>query len=408
MAVDSLVYSSDTQFREHKEPATGDTGSDLVALMANRASEDRIRQTLDQIYEAAIDPARWQDSVESIRSLFAGSRTCFAKFDPVTRAFEHVSTEPDPESVRQLKQFKRNVMLETACDAPLGEIYNDQAKIGRERLKRSAFWNDWARPRDMYGSLTTKIHVDASTFWFLDLQRGRNCEEFAAEDVELLGKLVPHILRAGRMSRNYQAQQSVGALFSSLPFGMFIVDRERNVLASNQVAETLLADSPGGLQLRSKQLRSVDPVEDARMAELVGKACTLKPDGLRHTGGDMFLAARGEERRSFALSVGPLNSTTMFGTSFQSCAAIFVKEVRMLLPESFAGYLQASFDLSPSEARLAAAIANGQSLKEVSAGTGIQLKTARTYLDRVFRKTNTHQQSQLVALLRGAVPYGMV
>lgn len=377
--------------------------------MTGQIDDESVKLTLDRIYEAAIDSSRWHDSVRSICSLFDGSRTCFAKFDQTTRAFEHVSTDTDPESVRQLKQFKRNVMLETACSAPVGQIYNDQSKIGRDRLKRSAFWNDWARPRDMYGSLTTKIHVDGSTFWFLDLQRGRNSPEFDAKDAKLLNTLVPHILRAGQISRTFQAKQSVGSLFHSLPFGLLIVDRERNVLASNEVAATILDEGHSGLQLRANRLVVADPVDDERLNSLVAKACMLEVNGTRHTGGDMLLWAKSDddEKHSFALSVGPLNSTTMFGTSFQSCSAIFIKEVRLLLPDQFESYLQSNFDLSRSEAKLATALANGRSLKEISAETGIQINTARTYLDRVFRKTDTHQQSQLVALLRSSVPYGM-
>lgn len=60
------------------------------------------------------------------------------------------------------------------------------------------------------------------------------------------------------------------------------------------------------------------------------------------------------------------------------------------------------FDLTPAESRLAAALAGGQSLAEAAAAAQITLKTARTYLERVFEKTVTHQQSQLVALLKSA------
>ncbi|KQZ13295.1 hypothetical protein ASD44_03845 [Mesorhizobium sp. Root554] len=58
------------------------------------------------------------------------------------------------------------------------------------------------------------------------------------------------------------------------------------------------------------------------------------------------------------------------------------------------------FDLSPTEARLAAALAGGQSLKEATTAAKITLKTGRTYLERIFMKTSTHSQSQLVALLK--------
>lgn len=59
------------------------------------------------------------------------------------------------------------------------------------------------------------------------------------------------------------------------------------------------------------------------------------------------------------------------------------------------------FDLSPAEARLASALATGKSLQQAAGLLGIQTTTARAYLAEVFRKTGTHRQGELVALLRG-------
>jgi DNA-binding CsgD family transcriptional regulator len=63
------------------------------------------------------------------------------------------------------------------------------------------------------------------------------------------------------------------------------------------------------------------------------------------------------------------------------------------------------FDLTPAEVKLATALAKGMSLKAAAAEAGLQFSTVRTYLNRIFRKTGTIQQSQLVALLKSAHPF---
>jgi DNA-binding NarL/FixJ family response regulator len=63
------------------------------------------------------------------------------------------------------------------------------------------------------------------------------------------------------------------------------------------------------------------------------------------------------------------------------------------------------FDLTPAEVSLATALAKGLSLKAAAAEVGLQFSTVRTYLNRIFRKTGTNQQSQLVALLKSAHPF---
>lgn len=58
------------------------------------------------------------------------------------------------------------------------------------------------------------------------------------------------------------------------------------------------------------------------------------------------------------------------------------------------------FGLTPAEARLATALTSGLSLRDCAAVQGITVGTARVYLIRIFSKTGTNQQSELVSLLK--------
>lgn len=62
------------------------------------------------------------------------------------------------------------------------------------------------------------------------------------------------------------------------------------------------------------------------------------------------------------------------------------------------------FDLTQAEVKLSMALAKGLSLKAAAEEAGLRFSTVRTYLNRIFRKTGTNQQSQLVALLKSAHP----
>ena len=68
-------------------------------------------------------------------------------------------------------------------------------------------------------------------------------------------------------------------------------------------------------------------------------------------------------------------------------------------PRPDAPLLCKAFGLTPAEARLAAALANGTSLEAAADELHISRETTRTQLKMVFAKTDTHRQSQLVALL---------
>ncbi|MFD1883844.1 helix-turn-helix transcriptional regulator [Paracoccus pacificus] len=85
---------------------------------------------------------------------------------------------------------------------------------------------------------------------------------------------------------------------------------------------------------------------------------------------------------------------------------LIVSPVKASLGVPSGKILTALFDLAPSEARLAAALAEGKSLKHAAGEMRISVGSARTYLSRIFEKTATNQQSQLVALLKSAQPLG--
>ena len=61
--------------------------------------------------------------------------------------------------------------------------------------------------------------------------------------------------------------------------------------------------------------------------------------------------------------------------------------------------MQAHFGLAASEARLACLLASGDDLRTAGAKLNLTYATARTYMDRVFQKTQTHRQTDLVRLV---------
>lgn len=114
------------------------------------------------------------------------------------------------------------------------------------------------------------------------------------------------------------------------------------------------------------------------------------------------LAAR-EDKPALILHVLPLRGAAHEIFSNADILLVATKLGTSLMVPS-PSILTGLFDLSPAEARLASALASGGVLKEISAEHGITVRTARSYLEQVFRKTGTRQQSELVALLKSAGP----
>ncbi|MGY3450243.1 LuxR C-terminal-related transcriptional regulator [Bradyrhizobium sp. USDA 4353] len=367
-------------------------------------TESSVIACVGTIYQAAHEPKLWSQAVESLRTLFDGSKACLVRIGPERGPEDLIAPSNDPAfQERYIAEFadEPNIIEHAVARAEVGTAYSDLSFIGKETLRASRLWNDWMAPQDMYGGLTCKLAAAGASTWFFDVQRGRNQTPFDAADLELLGTIAPHLTRAVEMSRQIRIAQLVSTSLSQLPFALMAVDAGLRILASNEAAEQILSERDSGLSERRGVLVTPDLQSTARLQRLVASSCAVAR-GLPGVGGDLLIAPARQagDAGALAISVGPalgLDSPTI---ALEACAILIARKVSQQLPAGFGEAIARFFELTPQEARVAAAIAAGQSLKQAAELIGIRVSTARTHLARIFDKTGTSQQSQLVALLR--------
>jgi DNA-binding CsgD family transcriptional regulator len=66
--------------------------------------------------------------------------------------------------------------------------------------------------------------------------------------------------------------------------------------------------------------------------------------------------------------------------------------------------LRSHFGLTPAEARLALHLVTGETLRSAALKLSITYETARTSLKKIFRKTGTCRQAELIILILTALP----
>lgn len=373
------------------------------------ASQKAVSSAIGDIYQAAYDHTAWSPTIDNLRRLFHGSKACLVRFGPDGEPSDTISPNSDPAFQDfYMAEFanKPNILGAALAGAPVGLVYSDHAYVGRERLRGSRFWNEWMAPQDMYGGLSSKLMTSGSSCWFFDIQRGRKQEEFDSADLELFALLAPHIRRSIEIGRQLQLARLFSSTFSHLPFGILLVDRSQRILTLNEAAATILAEPGNALRNRMGFLVAADPPSKVNLRQLIMDACSCRDGFMPGRGGDFQIASKdwSDHQARLVVSVGPLPCPHDRALALEPCAVVVIRKLVFELPDCFAEELGGIFDLTPKEARLAAALAGGVSLKEAARDSGIQLSTARTHLGRIFRKTRTDQQSQLVALLKNVQP----
>jgi DNA-binding CsgD family transcriptional regulator/PAS domain-containing protein len=380
-----------------------------------------LSSAVTSIYDAAYGPGTWDAAIGNLGRLFHGSKACFGRFGPDLQPNDVVATNNDPAFQRRYiaeHASPSNVLTDAMIAAPVGLVYGDHALVGDGALRRSRLWNEWMAPQDMHDGIGCKVLESGPSFWMFDVQRGRTQAAFEAADAELLGVIAPHLARAVQIGRQFQSSQLLAATFSHLPFGVILVDASLRIETLNTAAEAILLRAGSALVRKSGRLAAADAASTAALQRLVAQACTVRGDVIPGVGGDLLLRRkRGGRDVDLALSVGPLLNTSHGLPSVERPsierpsierpwadrhAAIFVREISLDLPARFAEQARALFALSPKEASLATSLASGRTLKQAADDNRIALSTARSYLETIFRKTGTRQQSHLVALLKSA------
>lgn len=365
------------------------------------ATLESVFATVNAIYEAAFDQDSWGKAVSSVSDLFGGSRACVVRFG--SGSCDAVCSVHDPQmrSIAALEAVMSDPLVDAYLAMPVGEVWQRSAIIDEAAFRKRELWHNWFRPRDMDGELVCKLRSSSTANWFLDVNRGARQDAFSEDDIDLMRKIAPHMQRAGQISRQIALSSSL-----DLPFGLLLADGGLRLLDMNEAAASLLGRPGGPLTLRGGVVGASDPVVDRALRRLVEDVCSLRDDVTAGSGGALRAASAASASGGYIVSVAPQGDSRAYGIAAERCAAIVVTEIGSRLGEGFDAHVRAVFGLTAAEARFAEDLANGLGVKEAAERNGLTIGTARTYLHRIFRKTDTRQQGQLVARLRTLHPLG--
>lgn len=221
-----------------------------------------------------------------------------------------------------------------------------------------------------------------------------------ADDVRRrLTMVLPHIRRALQIGEDIARSRAEAAALADtldgLGAGLFIVDGETRIVHTNAAARRLLA-AEDVLCSRGGRLVAGDPQAN-RSLRLALTATEGPADIMR---GPLPLTAPDGTRRIG--HVRPLKPVVRsYGDGPQEAlAAVLVYKAGMECPRP-PDVIARFYNLTPTELRILLAIVEIGGAPEVAAKLGIAPSTVRTHVGRLFEKTGTKRQAELVRLVAG-------
>jgi DNA-binding CsgD family transcriptional regulator len=358
----------------------------------------------DLIYEAALEPEKWPEVLGNFSRLLGGNTANVLFQHQITGAGRGLLHGVEPATFRPyFGHFATRNPLLRITDLPVGlRVLTDEDKLPKEDFVRTEYYNDFLRSIDGHSVLMLRLAIEGDQTTVLNVLRHGRKPSFGRSDVDNAKRFHQHLVRAYRLSSKLsnmnEMRSGFQALFEHSACALFVVDALARVRHANASAERLIAAGLG-LSVQQGKLRATDANATRKLHALIGAANDSDSD--RRTGGVMALSSPTRQKPA-SVSVTPARSEGAVLFDRQPFALVCVTD-----PEMGAGsceeQLRAVFALSPAEARTAAQLLAGNSLRQAAEELHLSYNTLRVHLSRIFFKTGTHSQSDLMRLMSSLI-----
>jgi len=361
-----------------------------------------------RIYEAAVEPELWQPFLNTLADATACDGTIIflhdshdesARLNDANASFIS-NVRFEPEYLKSYAEYytHRNVLLKSVDSLPEGSVMNSSRVISDENLRATEYYNDWLRPQGVGYCLGGPVLKRGSTVSMLSLSRAARHGPFTPQEVRLTQTLMPHLRRAcllhQRLTRLRAERVGGLAALELLPTAVWLLDPTGRLLFANRAGRELDECHDGLWINRDGRPTATEAEDHHRLQRIISEAIAAGQGCGSASSGALKVRRRGQAE-ALQVMLYPLGQAA-FVTG--SAAAMFIFDpAKTVVPDG--DLLRLFYGLTPAEARLACALAQGSTVAEYGALHQLAANTVRTHLKHALSKTGTHQQSQLVRLV---------
>ena len=351
------------------------------------------------IHAAAIDPDHWIEAMGLIRATFSSTSAALITADGKSRVINSAYLPATAEQAYRDHYRRVDYVLDAVEHGPVGLIRSGEQLVALNA--RSEFNADWLHPYRMQDGLFVRLTPGPRPTCFLVATSKQDSAFATSENVQAVGALVPHLQQALRV-RNHLTElahkaDDVAEAVDHIRHAVFVVGKAGVVHHLNRVAEDIVADGDGPF-VRSERLGIGIPSVDATLHRDIANALG---DGCGTRSGGSLLCPRVSGKRSYVVHVMPFTSASSEDREPRALV-IVVDPARH--PEPTNDLLRRVYGLTRAEAEIALRVSRGQGLKPISDEMSLSMATVKTHLQRVFAKTGSHRQAELVRLLMAITP----
>ncbi len=370
-------------------------------------SQERVLGLIGRIYDAASDSQLWLKFLQDFAATVDGSIAILFFYDwSASDAKIDASVGFDPVYADQYVRHYYSVdpwieaWKKRWNRAGPETIETSDQNVELTVLAKTEFYHDLLIPLKVthqVGCMLTKTDHRSSAFTCL---RPRKRGPFGTAELTLLRILFPHLERAltfhSKMAELQGRHHASLDALDCLQTGVILLDDHGRILTTNREADRLLRQSDG-LSSVKEGISAAGHAESLELNRLIaGAAATARCEGTAP--GGLISLTRPSGKRPLSILVTPVGKRAFAPQVRTPAVVVFVTDPESK-PERLPRTLARLYQLTTAESRLAELLMQGETVVRAAAQLGISHNTARTHLQRIYQKTGTTHQSDLVRIL---------
>lgn len=381
-------------------------GKECNVIGLDGVSALALSDTIGAIYDCALDPKRWPDTCRKIAGLCDSTAGGICVHDlrhtHNDRLFVFGYQQRFLETLGQ--NYAESPMAASDVVATLGDV--KALSVEMDDLSESRFFRHVLKPFGLQDILWFPALRTGARMASLHASRGNEAPHYGEREINLFKLLSPHVCRVlaitdmldFRTHRSEMLERTLDGLAS----GVYLAARDGRVVYMNAAAERQVKTG-NSIRIVNSRVSPIDLATRAALSKAIDEAAgddidkTMREHSLAIPdahGGPGYIATL------LPMSQGQRHDIV---APFAASVALFMKdpvEVPPLPGEAFARL----YGLTGGELRVLLALAQGLGGKEAADMLNIGEPTIRTHLQRIYSKTSTVRQSDLLRLFQNATP----
>lgn len=401
------VIEADDALDSRARPAGRDSSKQSSAPRPDQhVAEAELSGLIGDIYDAALDPSLWGNVLEKSSKFVGGGSASLYSKDSVNKT-ANINYVFGMEARHIQSYEEKYVKIDPTTPSffffDVGEIISITDILPAHEFLESRYYREWAQPRGWVDTATAVLEKSGTSYAVFSVfrhERDGMVDDAVRARMRLL---VPHVRRAVLIGKTIQLNRAEAATLGdtladtvdALAAGVFLVDPAGRLVHANARGHAMLAEE-GILRAAGGRLVANDPGADRALRSAFSAA--EGGDGALGTQAIAVPLATDEQR--FVAHVLPLTSGARRRAGARYAAAVFVRQADIDTPAA-PEVIAKRYELTPSELRVLLTVVESGGVLNIGEALGIPEARAKTHLRKLFEKTGTNEQADLVKLVAG-------